>query len=67
MIFWTVFFQMPLDFITMGPSGVIAKVLNCALKVSESESQSCYSIYLQTNTFGEKCEPSYPNLQLWVK
>ena len=41
------------------PCGVMAKVLDCSLKLSKLEFQSCYYIHFQINTFGKSIEPSY--------
>ena len=42
--------------------GIIAKVLDCGLNVSEFNLQSCNCIHFWTNTLGKGIEPPYP---LW--
>ena len=37
--------------------GVMAKVLDCNLKVSEFELQACYYVHFRTNTLGEGINP----------
>ena len=36
-----------------GPCGIMSKVLNCSLKVSKFELQSCHYIHFCTNTLGK--------------
>ena len=35
------------------PHGIKAKVLHCALEVTEFKLQSCYYVHFQTNTLGK--------------
>ena len=42
------------------PSGVMVKVLDCSLKVSEFKLQLHYYIHFLTNTLGKMYEPPYP-------
>ena len=36
------------------------KMLDCSIEVSKFELQSCYYVYFQTNTLGERYELTYP-------
>ena len=40
-------------------AGVMAKVLDCSLEVSEFELQSRYYVHFRINTLGKGIEPSY--------
>ena len=42
------------------PSGVIVKVLDCALKISKFRFQLPYYVHFQINTLQEWHEPLYP-------
>ena len=42
------------------PHGVMVKVLDCGIIVSEFKIQSCYYVHFQTNTFGKGIEPPFP-------
>ena len=44
-------------FIRRSLHGVMAKVLDCSLKVSEFKLQSCYYVHIWTNAFEKGMEP----------
>ena len=41
------------------PRGVMVKVMDCGIVVSEFELQSRYYVHFRTNTLGEKYQPPY--------
>ena len=43
------------------PCGIIVKVLDCSLKVSEFKLQSCYYIHFQTNTLRKSLNSPLPS------
>ena len=50
----------------VSPHGVMAKVLDCGLKVSEFDLQSHYYVYFRINTLGKGMNPSIPTAIDWI-
>ena len=42
------------------PYGIMAKVLDCSLEISEFKLQLCYYIHFLTNTLGKGINPLIP-------
>ena len=52
--------MMPQTFLRRSLRGVMAKVLDCGLKLSEFKLPSHYYIYFQINTLGKGMNPFIP-------
>ena len=56
---WDVYIIIRIIWIVTGrrTHGVVANVLNCDIVVSEFELQSCFYVYIRTNTIGKYMNP----------
>ena len=43
------------------PPGVMVKVMDCEIVVSEFVLQSCYYVHFRANNLGKRYEPPYPS------